>query len=95
MMRHVALWCCERLLCVSLACSALAVIGIRKWARLPRDTQQRYEPTAITDQQLYIPTAEEVAFAMLVEQHGEHGIYVVQDQDVEDTTKARAMAYKL
>jgi hypothetical protein len=95
MMRRCALWCCELLLHVSLTCSTLALIGIRKWAPVMRETQQRYEPTAITDQQLYIPTAEEVAFAMLVEQHGEHGIYVVQDADVADTAKARAMAYKL
>jgi len=97
--RRLALWCCELLLRLSLCCSALAIVGIRKWAPsmmvATAPPQQRYESTAITEQQVYIPTAEEVAFAMLVEQHGEHGIYVVQDADVQDVQKPRATAYKL
>lgn len=82
---------------LGLALATLGILGMKKWAQQePPNPVQRYQQQMYTSEQMYLPTAEDVALAMLVEQYGdEHGIYVAQDSDVEDTNKSRAAPYRL
>jgi hypothetical protein len=97
-MRRCVLWICTWLLRFSDGCASLAVCGIKTWEPMtvaPQPCEQTYERVALTADQVYMPTAEDVAFAMLVGHNEQHGIFVVQDADVQELHGARAMAFRL